>query len=267
MIDFGMFPATFSPPPVKSAFQFLIGSSGSAGRLLTPAGFFAMVLLGAGCSSTSFDMKVNSAAKPQAKAAVSYRIESTNPGIDTSSLRYQEAENFVKTALSGKGMYEASKPELADVVVALDYGIGPPVITEKSVNDPIFVNLPGGSHTETVQTGTDSKGNPIYSTVAVPDAPTPQYMGEREYNVVVTTYEKHLNLTAHENKEATEGRPPRTVWGVQVTSEDESKDLRKYLPVLIAASIDYIGKDSGGEIKTIRVNEKDPAIAFVKKGL
>jgi hypothetical protein len=57
------------------------------------------------------------------------------------------------------------------------------------------------------------------------------------------------------------------VWGVQVTSEDESRDLRKYLPVLIAASIEYIGKDSNGEIKTIKVNEKDPAIAFVKKGL
>lgn len=212
-------------------------------------------------------MKVNSAAKPQAKAAISYRIESHNPGIDTSTLRYLEAENFVKTALSGKGMYEAPKPELADMVVELDYGIGPPLLSRKPVSEPIFENVPGVTRTETVQTGVDVRGNPIFSTVISQEPSRQEYIGDRDSMVPVTLYEKHLTVTAHENKEAAEGKAPRTVWGVQVTSEDESKDLRKYLPVLIAASIEYIGKDSGGEIKTIRVNEKDPAIAFVKKGL
>jgi hypothetical protein len=36
--------------------------------------------------------------------------------------------------------------------------------------------------------------------------------------------------------------------------------------VLVAASIDYIGKDSQGQ-KTIRIKDTDKDIAFVKKGM
>jgi hypothetical protein len=231
------------------------------------AGVCIATLAFAGCSSTAYNMKVNSAAKPEAKAAISYRIEAHGAGVDTSSLRYKEAENFVKTALSGKGMYEAPKPDQADMVVDLDYGIGPPIITQQPYSEPIYRSIPGVTRSEVVQTGVDYRGNPVFSTIVTQEPSRNEYMGDREYTTTVTIYEKHLTITAHENKEPVEGRAPRTVWGVQVTSEDESRDLRKYLPVLIAASIEYIGKDSNGEIKTIKVNEKDPAIAFVKKGL
>lgn len=268
-----MHPATFRPAPaVKSVFQFLVvGNAGSrcgfAGPWLKTAGVCVATLALAGCSSTSYDVKLNSAAKPEAKAAISYRIEAHGASVDTSSLRYKEAENFVKTALSGKGLYEAPKPEQADLVVDLDYGIGPPVITQQPYSQPVYRSIPGVIRTEVVQSGTDFRGQPVFSTITTQEPTRNEYMGDRELMTTVTVYEKHLTVTAHENKPTAEGRAPRTVWGVQVTSEDESKDLRKYLPVLIAASIEYIGKDSGGEIKTIKVNEADPAIAFVKKGL
>ena len=41
-----------------------------------------------------------------------------------------------------------------------------------------------------------------------------------------------------------------------MTSEGESRDLRKNLPVLVAASIDYVGKDSHGQ-KTIKIKDSD----------
>lgn len=257
---------------MKSVFQFLVvGNAGSrcesTGLWLRTAGVCVATLALAGCASNSYDMKINSAAKPEAKAAISYRIEAHGASVDTSSLRYKEAENFVKTALSGKGMYEAPKPEQADMVVDLDYGIGPPIITQQPFSQPVYRSVPGVSRTEVVQSGVDFRGNPVYTTVTTSEPSRQEYMGDRELMTTVTVYEKHLTVTAHENKPAVEGRAPRTVWGVQVTSEDESKDLRKYLPALIAASIEYIGKDSGGEIKTIKVKESDPAIAFVKKGL
>jgi hypothetical protein len=53
---------------------------------------------------------------------------------------------------------------------------------------------------------------------------------------------------------------------VDVTSEGESRDMRKALPVLAAASIDYVGKDSHGQ-KIIRLKDTDKDIAFVKKGM
>src|SRR4051812_35718343 len=75
----------------------------------------------AGCAST-YEVKVDSLAKPKAADAVSYQIHNTNPLVADDSLRYKEASDYVKTALSGKGMYEAPSNTKPDVVVDLDYG-------------------------------------------------------------------------------------------------------------------------------------------------
>ena len=253
------------PPSRRRAhFPRRRGLGPAGGRGWIPAALGLALL--AGCSTASYDIKIASVAKPEAKSAISYRIETDDPGIDTSTLRYKEAENFVKTALSGKGMYEAPKPELADVVVELDYGLGPPVLKQLPMSEPIYETVPGTTQTQEVQTGVDAKGSPVYSTVVTQEPSRDTYVGDREYMITVTTYEKRLILTAHENKPMVEGRPAKTVWGVQVTSEDESKDLRKYLPALIGASIEYIGRDTG-QIKTIKLGVNDPAIAFIRKGL
>jgi hypothetical protein len=248
-------------------FSFRRGRDGSTRLPLAPAGLLAAALALSACATTSYDVKVNAAAKPATKPTISYRIESHDPALDPSSLRYQEAETFVKTALSGKGLYEAPKDAPADLVVEFDFGISPPIVTQKPFAEPVFQDVGASTSFQAVQTGTDTKGNPIYSEVTTRDPGHQEFVGERHYMVSVTSYEKHLLITARENKESAEGSPPRTVWGVDVSTTDESDDLRRYLPVLLAASIDYIGKDSGGEIKTIRIDEKDPAIAFVKKGL
>jgi hypothetical protein len=84
--------------------------------------------------------------------------------------------------------------------------------------------------------------------------------------VTVVVYEKYLRLTARENKEPVEGQPPTEIWTLDITSEGESKDIRKALPILAAASIDYVGKDSKGQ-KTIRIKDTDKDVAFIRKGM
>ncbi len=223
------------------------------------------VLLLAGCGTTHV-VKVDSLAKPRAEQSVSYEIKNRNPLVADDSLRYKEAENLVKTALSGRGMYEAPPNTKPDMVVDLDYGVGPPQMKRETVSEPVYITLPGQIRTERVQVGTDSQGRPIYQTITVQDPPTTEFAGFREYIVTVVVYEKYVKLSARENKEMTEGRPAAEIWTVDVTSEGESRDIRKNLPVLVAASIDYIGKDSQGQ-KTIRIKDSSSDIAFVKKGL
>lgn len=225
----------------------------------------AVALLLAGCGSFT-DVKVDSLAKPNAEAAVSYEIKNKNPLVADDSLRYKEAAGFVKTALSGKGMFEAPAGVKPDLVVDLDYGVGPPVSRRETISEPVYITLPGQIRTERVQVGTDSQGRPIYQTVTVQDPPTTEFAGYREYQITVTVYEKFLKLAARENKEVAEGRPQQEMWTVDVTSEGESRDIRKNLPVLVAASIEYIGKDSQGQ-KSIRIKDTNKDIAFVKKGM
>ena len=238
------------------------GSQGVMRKLLFIA---AGTMLFAGCATTH-QVKVDSLAKPDAEASISYQIKNKNPLVADDSLRYKEAANLVKTALSGRGMYEAPPNTKADLVVDLDYGVGPPQMRKETVSEPVYITIPGQIRTERVQVGTDSQGRPIYQTITVQDPPTTEFAGFREYIVTIVVYEKYLKLSAKENAEPVEGRPPQEIWTVDVTSEGESRDIRKNLPVLVAASIDYIGKDSQGQ-KTIRIKDNSSDIAFVKKGM
>ncbi len=219
----------------------------------------------AGCTTTHV-VKVDSLAKPKAEESISYEIKNRNPLVADDSLRYLEAANLVKTALSGRGMYEAPANTKADMIVDLDYGVGPPQIRRETVSEPVYITIPGQIRTERVQVGTDSQGRPVYQTITVQDPPSTEFAGFREYIITVTVYEKYLKLSARENKDAVEGRPPAEIWTLDITSEGESRDIRKSLPVLVAASIDYIGKDSQGQ-KTIRIKDTNSDIAFVKKGM
>lgn len=244
------------------------GSLTRRGTLIAP--FAALLSLSAalwlsGCA-TGTVVKVDSLAKPNAENAISYEIRNRNPMVADDSLRYKEAAGFVKTALSGKGMYEAPEGVKPDIVVDLDYGMNPPISKRETVSEPVYITIPGQVRTERVQVGTDAQGRPIYQTITVQDPPTTEFAGFREYQITVTVYEKYLRMTARENAPAVEGRPPTEIWTVDVTSEGESRDLRKKLPVLVAASIDYIGKDTQGQ-KTIRIKDTDADVAFVKKGM
>lgn len=230
-----------------------------------PLALVAVVLLLAGCASTT-EVKVDSLSKPSAEPAISYQIRNKNPLVADDSLRYKEAANMVRTALSGKGMYEAPSNTKPDLTVDLDYGVGPPQMRRETVSEPVYITMPGQIRTERIQVGTSSTGQPIYQTVTVQDPPRTEFAGYREYMVTVIVYEKYLKLSARENTPAVEGRPQQEVWTVDVTSEGESRDIRKNLPILVAASIDYIGKDSQGQ-KTIRIKDKGDDVAFVKKGM
>ena len=228
-------------------------------------GAAAAVLLAAGCANST-TVKIDSLAKPKAEESISYKILNKNPAVDDDSLRYKEAADYVRTALSGKGLYEAPDAQKADLVVSLDYGVGPPQSRREVVSEPVYITLPGQMRTERVQVGTDRNGNPIYQTVTVQDPPRTEFAGYREYFITVTVYEKFLRLNATENKPAAEGRPPSEIWTVDITSEGESRDIRRALPILAAASIDYVGKDSLGQ-KTIRIKDTDKDVAFIKKGM
>jgi hypothetical protein len=58
--------------------------------------------------------------------------------------------------------------------------------------------------------------------------------------------------------------PPGTLWKIELTITDLSNDLRRYLPLLVAASIDQLGVDSGGT-QTVRIGENDKAVALLRQ--
>jgi hypothetical protein len=221
-------------------------------------------LLSGGCT-TKYEVRVDSISQPAAKEVTSYRIRTKIPVADADSLRAQEAAVFIKTALSGKGLYEAPNPDVADVVVNVDYGLEPPKVRMEVSQVPVYAQTGGGVRYDQIALP-DRRGGTTTRTVAVYEPPQIEMIGYQEVITPVEIYEKYLRISAHENKPPQEGKAPTELWSVHVKSEDESKDLRKYLPLLASASAEYIGKDTHTE-KTIKVRETDPAVTFVKKGM
>jgi hypothetical protein len=224
--------------------------------------FAALVL--AGCATDTHEIKVDAIARPSAEVQ-SYKLKSKDPRLGEENLRYHEVADFVRTALSGKGLYEAPDESKADMIVEVEYGLDAPRTKVESVSVPVYAQVGGGVRYDTVPV-TDTRGNVSSRTVAVYDPPRNELIGYEDMPRPVTIYEKYLRLTARENKPATEGRPPAEIWSVQVSAEDESKDIRKYLPIMASASIDYIGKDSTNQ-QVVRVRENSPGVDFIKRGM
>ncbi len=222
-----------------------------------------------GCQSSAYQVKVDAIAKRESASAAaeaqSYKIRSKNPAVGEESLRYKEAAEFVKTALSGKGLYEAPNAESADMVVELDYGMEAPRTKLEMVNSPVYAQVGGGVRYEQVPV-TDTRGNTTYRTVAVYQQPRTELVGFDEVPRQVTIYEKYLKVTARENKPGVEGKPPAELWSVQTSTEDESKDLRKYLPIMASATADYIGKDTTKQ-KVVKVKDTSAGVDFIRKGM
>lgn len=217
-----------------------------------------------GCAA-KYEMKIDSISQPAAKEVSSYKIKTKIPPAEADSLRVQEAAVFIKTALSGKGLYEAPNPDAADVIVNVDYGIEPPKIRLERSTVPVYAQTGGGVRYEQIPL-VDAKGISTSRTVAIYEPPRTEMVGYQEVVIPVNIYEKYIRISAHENKPAMEGKAPTELWSVHVKSEDESKDLRKYLPLLASASADYIGKETKVET-TVKMKETDPGVTFVKKGM
>jgi hypothetical protein len=232
----------------------------------------ASVLSLTGCKTTTYHVKVDAisqAADPIGTDAggdhQSYKLKSKNPALGDENLRYKEAAEFVKTALSSKGLYEAPTQERADMIVEVDYGMDAPRTKIETVSVPVYAQTGGGVRYEQVPVR-DARGNTSYRNVAVYQPPRTELVGFDDVPRQVTIYEKYLRITAVENKTNSEGRPPAQVWSVNASAEDESKDLRKFLPILASATADYIGKDSAKQ-KDVKVRDPSQLTEFIRKGM
>ncbi len=220
----------------------------------------------AGCASSgTYAVKVDAISKPAPAGSQSFKLKSKDPRLGDESLRYREAAEFVKTALSGKGLYEAPTEATADMIVELDYGMDAPRAKMERVSVPVYAQVGGGVRYESVPV-TDSRGNTSFRTVAVYEPPKNELVGYDEMPRMVTIYEKYLKITARENKSATEGKPPAELWSIHASAEDESKDLRKYLPIMASATVDYIGQDSSSQ-KVVKVRADGPGVEFIRRGM
>ena len=223
------------------------------------------MLLFAGCQTNTYDVKINAIANKEKPSGTSYRIVTKNGGDPRTDLRTKEAVEYVKAALSGRGMYEAPNPETAEMVVEVDYDVEPPRVEFETRQVPVFARIEGGVRSVIVPTRT-ADGSVVYRRVSVMDPPTQELIGFEDKTIPVTVYEKYLRVSARENVASGDDAPPEQLWSVYVSKEAEDNDIRKALPVLASVVVDYIGVTTETD-QEVKVNSEDEEVAFIKRGL
>lgn len=183
-------------------------------------------LLLTGCR-TIHDVKVDAITNLHKPGGTSYRLEVKDAGGGVDKEAGALAVSCTKSALAARGLFEAPANTPPDMVINLEYGVGP------------------GEIRIIYQSNTDMG---ISMTGAQRSAAKP-----------LLVFEKYLELSAREA--GAPARPPargdgaghqenrgEELWNVRVAVEDPKKDLVPYLVILANATIDYIGRNSGSAV-------------------
>lgn len=216
---------------------------------------FAVLLL-ASCSSTPHSVRIEAQSNPPPPGtppAQSFWIRSRQRDPSVETLRYREAVGHIKTAMSGRGLYEAPSEESADMVIELDYGVRSRR-TRFDV-DPSPAPAKAARAKERPKDGAKAADGEV--------APSTD---RREIEMDTEYFEKHVVIEARARNRPADATGPEFLWRVTAQNVSTSDDLRKYVPILAAATIDYLGKETAGA-REIEVDEHGVDVTFVRKGL
>jgi len=190
------------------------------------------ILVLSGCATT-YKVKVDALKSSNVEEPYeSFHIVSADPEIDRKVPQFETVSNYLKAALSGKGMYEAPDGEKADLIIEVSFGIGDPEIEFEEVSVPAD-GYPG-----------------MYVLTEV---------------VPITIYGKFLRISARDNKEIDQLESLEEVWHLYISARDQSSDLEKYLPLLVAAGQDFMGQETKGQVR-VKIKDESDAVVFIKGG-
>jgi hypothetical protein len=230
-----------------------------------PSAFLA-VLCGVGISgcASSYKVEVNSIINPEMPTPMSYTLTTRDPNLPQKDVGYYAVADRVRTALAAKGMYEAPRPQDADIVVEIDYGEHAPQTKVETVRSTTMVPPDPLGRAIDPLTGRPYPDNSI--TIGGPNRnQIDPYNSGRMTPVttyeerVTTVSEKYIRLTASENVPPHEQarRRPAQVWIVEAIIEDEDSDVHDCMPALVAALTDYIGVSTAGK-QTVTITTDEP---------
>ena len=194
-----------------------------AGRGWLALGLLA-VLLGAGCQ-TVHQVTIDAISNPHKQLGLSYELEVIDPSGGVEVELQAMAVATIKDTLAARGMYEAPRGVKPDSIITYTYGVGQGhinIVTEQ--NTDLFLG------------------------------PMVTSAGTTSQAVVVV--DKFIELSAREavttpdpNRPGAPARKGEERWNVKATIVDSKNTLAPYLSALAAASIDYLGENSGKEVR------------------
>lgn len=210
----------------------------------------------AGCA-TPFQVTVSSFSRPEATQYRSFFIFPAEQGITLSDFQFQEARGYLVKALVSRGYREAKSLLDSEIVIFLQYAIGDPQRYSRSYSIPIIGQTGGG----TSYVNATSYGTYGINTVSGTVTQTPTY-GVTGYNsgtVNHTIYGRWMRIEAIDYAEFVKTQSVKSLWETKITSVGSSGDLRRVLPIMVAAAEPHFGGNTGKAVEIV-LRENDERV-------
>jgi hypothetical protein len=221
----------------------------------------SFLLSGLGCLGPMYSIKVDSITSEQLTTKRNYILLPSNEGVNANDLRFQEFSRYIKRSLAQQGLREANDFESANIAIFFGYGIGDPQDTPFSFSLPIYGQTGGGTSTFSATT----YGSRGYSTThgSISSMPTYGIVGSQSFSGTITRYFRYLVMDCFDLDVYRQNKTMQPIWKTIVTSSGRSGDLREVFPVLVTASVPYIGTNTGKQIR-VDIYENDNRVKQIK---
>ncbi|MGA2093260.1 MAG: hypothetical protein ABSH16_07650 [Sedimentisphaerales bacterium] len=220
-----------------------------------------ILLFCVGCGRP-FQVNINSISSGKILSGSKCVILPLDPNIVTDQLQYQEYSSYIKRALEKKGYEVTDNGRESKIVVFLNYGISDPHESIYSYNTPVWGQTGISSSYTTGTINSYGSGMASYSGKTTY---TPQYgiTGYQTNVGTMITFTRFLVLDAYDLDEYRKTNNAVQLWRTTAISTGSSGDLRFVFPIIVAASAEYMGTDTGKQIE-ISIYENDKRIKEIK---
>ena len=193
--------------------------------------------------SVVIEVAIDSINSPSATNNKTYILLPGNRDTSVDDLQFKEYATYVERALGYQGFQKADSPETANCVIFLNYGIGDPVMLQRTYSVPVWGQTGVSSSTSGTFTPNYS-GSISYNATT---SNTPQYgiTGFQQRTENYTMYSRFILLDAFDFSAYKTDNKSIPLWKTTVTSQGSSGDLRFVFPYLVAASRQYISANTG----------------------
>ena len=216
-----------------------------------------------GCATVHqpYIVNVDSINDPQTAFKTKYLLLSGIKDVGEDDLQFREYAGYVDRALAMIGYTKATSFDEAEIAVYLSYGIGDPESHTYSYSVPTWGQT-GVSSSITYGT-VNVYGNTASYSGTTTYAPQYGVIGSRTHVDTIVTYYRYMILDVVDLEKYRETEEKRQLWKTTATSTGTSGDLRRVFPILVAASKEYFGTNTGKRLRII-LYENDERVIEVK---
>jgi hypothetical protein len=186
-------------------------------------------------------------------------------GTSANDLYFREYGKYFLEVLKKNGYRQVHQPGVADLAIYFSYGITGGTEVHYTYTRPVYATV-GGETVDIRETETDPAGRKIKTTKTVTIPSTTRVVGVETRRESYTVFTAHAILEAEEIH-GTEGQTDNsmeTLWKTTITTTSKLDDLRRIMPIMAAASVPYLGKNTG-EIVTVELRDGDAQVLEMKR--